>query len=195
MTFAELDLSKLYTYADYFKWKFDERVELIKGKVFQMSPAPNRMHQRVVGELHLRLRLSLKGSTCDVYLAPFDVRLPRKSKKTDTDVITVLQPDLCIICDKSKLDERGCLGAPDVVFEVLSPGNSKKELKLKYEAYEEAGVLEYWIISPQNEWITVHRLVDGRFATSPYYFPGDTVSSSVFPAFSFDPAELFEEPE
>ena len=132
MQLADLDINKIYTYADYYKWKFEERVELIKGKIFEMSPAPNRLHQEIAGKLYLRLGTFLYNNPCKVYIAPFDVRLPRKSKN-DKDITTVLQPDLCVICDPSKLDVRGCIGAPDIVVEVLSPSNNKKELKNKYE--------------------------------------------------------------
>jgi Uma2 family endonuclease len=138
MQLADLDLNKVYTYADYYGWDFEERVELINGKVFAL-PTPNRYHQFIAGQIHLALGIFLRSNPCSVYFAPFDVRLPRKSNK-DEDIITVLQPDLCVICDKSKLsDPRGCLGTPDIVVEILSPSNGKKELKYKYEVYEEVG--------------------------------------------------------
>src|SRR5580692_3473760 len=111
MKFADLDLDKAYTYADYFKWQFEERVELIKGRIFKMTPAPTRMHQKISGVIYNAIYNYLQGKECEVYAAPFDVRLPRKSKE-DKDIITVLQPDICLICDLSKLDDRGCIGAP-----------------------------------------------------------------------------------
>src|ERR1700761_3418608 len=122
MELADLDINKVYSYADYLKWNFKERVELIKGKLFKMSPAPNRMHQKLSVHITGHLWNYLRGNTCNLYSAPFDVRLPRKSAN-DTDIITVLQPDICVICDESKLDDKGCLGAPDIVVEILSPGN------------------------------------------------------------------------
>src|SRR5712675_987740 len=142
----EPDPSLTYTYADYLQWKFEERLELIKGKIFKMSPAPAPFHQRVVSNLNGIFYNALKKKNCQIYPAPFDVRLPVKNKKKDNEVTTVVQPDISIICDESKIDARGCCGAPDLVVEILSPGNSEKEVKLKFELYEEAGIKEYWIV-------------------------------------------------
>jgi len=192
MEFAELDLNKIYSYADYYKWKFEQRVELIKGRIFEMSPAPNRLHQEITGKMYLKLGNFLYNNPCKVYAAPFDVRLPRKSKK-DKDIITVLQPDLCVICDRSKLDKRGCIGAPDIVVEVLSPSNNKKELKNKYEVYEEAGVKEYWVVFPIERTMFVYTLIDGKYTPSKLMVSGDTVTSNILPGFSLDLAELFSE--
>ncbi len=192
MQFAELDLSKSYTYADYFKWRFEERVELIKGKIFKMSPAPNRFHQEVVGSIYMHIRVFLQDKPCKVYVAPFDVRLPRKLNN-DEEIITVLQPDVCVVCDLAKLDKRGCIGAPDIVVEVLSPGNNAKELKNKYNAYEEAGVKEYWVVSPQDQWLRVYTLVDGKFIESPFYTAGDIVTTPILPGFSLDLTVLFKD--
>jgi Uma2 family endonuclease len=191
MKLADLDLSKTYTYADYLQWTFKERVELIKGKLFKMSPAPNRMHQGLSSCLHNELYNFLKGKKCRVYSAPFDVRIPRKTKN-DKDVITVLQPDICVICDESKLDYRGCIGAPDIVVEILSPSNNVTELKNKYEVYEHAGVLEYWVVSPQDKTFLVYTLRDGKYMASRLMVAGDMVHSSVLQGFSIDLADLFE---
>ena len=192
MKFAYLDLNKSYTYADYFKWRFEERVELIKGKIFKMSPAPNRFHQEIAGDIYHYLRVFLEKRACKAYTAPFDVRIPRKSKN-DKNIVTVLQPDVCVVCDLSKLDDRGCIGAPEIVVEVLSPGNNAKELRRKYEIYEEAGVKEYWVVSPQNQWMRIYTLVDGLFHESPYLLAGDKVTSTVLPGFSLDVTELFKD--
>lgn len=191
MVLADLDINKTYTYADYFKWKFEERVELIKGRIFKMSPAPNRRHQRLSGDIYYELRNYLKGKKCEVYVAPFDVRLPRKSKE-DKDIITVLQPDICVICDPSKLDDRGCIGAPDIVVEILSPGNNSKELKNKFEIYEESGVSEYWVVSPQDQTFAVYRLEAGSYQSSRLMVAGDIVTSTVLPGFTLNLSELFE---
>jgi Uma2 family endonuclease len=192
MRFADLDQNKTYTYADYFKWQFDERVELIKGKIFEMSPAPNRFHQKIAGDIYRQIGNFLEGKSCEVYTAPFDVRIPRKSK-SDKEIITVLQPDVCVICDLSKLDKKGCIGAPDIIVEVLSPGNNSKELTKKYEVYEEAGVKEYWVVSPQDQWMRIYTLVDGKFKESPYFVSGSIVTSSILPGFSLDIANLFKD--
>lgn len=154
---SQLDPEKTYTYADYLLWQFEERVELIKGKILQMA-APSRAHQQVSINLSTVLRNAFWKSPCKVFAAPFDVRLPRFSQKKNKDVVTVVQPDLCVICDPSKLDDRGCIGAPDIVVEIISPGNSKREMKDKFVLYEESGVLEYWIVSPIEKSIQVFRL-------------------------------------
>ena len=191
MVLADLDINKTYTYADYFKWKFEERVELIKGRIFKMSPAPNRIHQRLSFEIGNKLYNFLEGKKCEAYSAPFDVRLPRKSKE-DKDIITVLQPDICVICDTSKLDDRGCIGAPDIVVEILSPGNNSKELKNKYEIYEESGVSEYWVVSPQDQTFALYRLEAGTYQSSRLMVAGDIVTSTVLPGFTLNLSELFE---
>lgn len=132
MQFSDLDLTKTYTYADYLNWSFDERIELIKGYIFKMSPAPAELHQRISQKVNNALYNYFYGKPCEVYAAPFDVRLVRKAA-TDKEITTVVQPDICVICDLSKIDKKGCLGAPDIVVEILSPGNNKTELKNKYE--------------------------------------------------------------
>jgi Uma2 family endonuclease len=190
MLLSDIDLTKNYTYADYTKWAIEERLELIKGKIFTMSPAPGSLHQRISQRMSLRLGNFLIGRSCEVFSAPFDVRLPRLSMN-DREIITVVQPDICVICDSSKIDERGCLGAPDIVVEILSPGNNKKELQNKYEVYEEAGVLEYWIIHPQEKTFLKYTLTDGYFVPSRLQTIGDEVTTPVLPGFVLNLDELF----
>lgn len=129
--------------------KFDEHIELIKGKIFKMSPALNTNYQKISLYLILELGNYLRKSGCQLFSAPFDVRLPRKSIE-NKEIITVLQPDLCVVCDPSKIDQKGCLGSPDIVVEILSAGNNRKELDNKFHVYEEALVKEYWIIHPDE---------------------------------------------
>ena len=191
MELADLDLNKIYSYADYFKWQFEDRVELIKGKIFKMSPAPNFDHQVLAGEIYGNLRDFLKKQKCKAFVSPFDVRFPRKSKE-DKDIFTVLQPDVCVVCDTSKYDKRGCVGAPDIVVEILSPSNNEKELKNKFDIYEESGVQEYWIVSPQDKTFLVNRLVDGHYVTSRPMVSGDIVTTTVLPGFEMDLKELFD---
>lgn len=152
LTFNDLDPNGTYTYADYVKWTFEERLELIKGKIFNMSPAPTRRHQKISGKLFTPISNFLDGKPCEVYSAPFDVRLtPLKGKKRkDNQIYTVVQPDICVICDIDKLDDRGCIGAPDLIIEILSPGNTKKEMSDKFQVYEENGVREYWLVEPND---------------------------------------------
>ena len=194
MQFADLDLTKTYTFADYYSWKFAERVELIKGKIFKMSPAPNTFHQQLVGFIYLEIGNFLRKKPCKVFVAPFDVRLPGKSKD-DKEIFTVLQPDICVVCDPSKIDKKGCVGAPDLVVEVLSPGNNAKEIKNKYEQYELAGVKEYWVVSPQNQTVLIHILTDGKYDVMRLKGPGDVITSAVLPDFSLDLTEMFKDSE
>ena len=120
----QLDFNKKYNYSDYILWQFQERVELLKGKLFPMA-APNVNHQRISGNLHLELGLFLRNKQCDLFAAPFDVRLPLSSSKVTADKIdTVIQPDLCVVCDENKLTKQSCVGAPDLIVEILSPSSS-----------------------------------------------------------------------
>lgn len=182
-----------YTYADYLTWDMEEMVELIKGKVFKKAAAaPKRIHQWLAGNLHTELNLFLKGKKCQAYIAPFDVRLPVKSKKDDK-IYTVVQPDICVVCEMEKLDDRGCLGAPDLVVEVLSPGNKQLELQHKYEVYEESGVKEYWLMDPEGQTVLIYTLIDGRYQTSRLMTTGDIVKSSVISEFELDLGIFFTE--
>ncbi len=190
MQLSDLDLSKSYTYADYLNWAIDERIELIKGKIFKMSPAPGSIHQRLSQRMSLKLGIYLIGKRCEIFTAPFDVRLSRKTNN-DRDVTTVVQPDICVICDIEKVDDRGCVGAPDIVVEILSPGNNKKELQNKYEVYEDAGVLEYWIIHPQEKTFMKYILSDGKFIPSKLLTIGDEVTTPVLPGFILSLDDFF----
>ncbi len=134
-----------FTYRDYLHWPDDERWELIDGVAYNMSPAPNRIHQKISGELHRQIANYLIGKQCEVYAAPFDVRLPATGEKND-EITTVVQPDITIVCDKSKLDKKGCKGSPDLVIEILSPYTAKKDMKEKHFLYEKFAVKEYWIV-------------------------------------------------
>ncbi|MBI0398779.1 Uma2 family endonuclease [Cyclobacterium marinum] len=182
-----------YSYADYLSWQMDEMVELIRGKVFrQAAAAPRRIHQEVSMVLSNTLYQFLKGKTCKVYVAPFDVRLPVSSRK-HKDIDTVVQPDLCVVCDRKKLDELGCVGAPDLIIEILSPGNNKKELQLKYAVYEASGVKEYWVIHPDERTLLIYTLETGNYRPSRLYTMGDRVMSEVLLGFELDLDEVFGE--
>jgi Uma2 family endonuclease len=128
-----------------------------------------------------------------VYAAPFDVRLPIQNKKKDDEVTTVVQPDICVICDETKLDDRGCCGAPDLVIEILSPGNSRKEVRLKYDIYEEAGVLEYWLINPVEQNLVAYSLDNsGKFSGGKMYASGDLIYATSIEGLTIPISELFE---
>jgi Uma2 family endonuclease len=186
---SQLDFSKSYSYFDYLSWKFQERVELIRGKVFNMSPAPASRHQRLLGKIGNELYSYLKGNPCEVFYAPFDVRLMRSTD--DKQVTTVVQPDICVICDQSKIDERGCNGAPELVIEILSPGNSNKEMKNKFELYEEAGVVEYWIVDPEKEIILLYFLENGVFTNHRPLIKEDILESKLITGFKLDLNTVF----
>ncbi|WP_413669262.1 Uma2 family endonuclease [Mucilaginibacter sp. Mucisp86] len=190
MQLSDLDVSKTYTYADYLKWTFDERLELIKGKIFKMSPAPGSVHQLISGAIFAELYNYLKGKPCKVFHAPFDVRLNKRSIN-NKDIQTVVQPDISVVCNPLKIDEKGCLGAPDIVVEILSPGNNKKELQNKYEVYEENGVLEYWIIHPSEKTFLRYSLVENRYQASRLLTTGDEVTTPILPGFVLKLDELF----
>lgn len=190
-TVEEPDPSVTYTYADYLKWNFEERLELFRGKIFPLS-APNRKHQEVSRELSLLLGNFLKGKSCRAYAAPFDVRLPVKNRKKDNEVTTVVQPDICVICDETKLDDRGCCGAPDLVVEILSPGNSRKEVRLKHELYEEAGIKEYWIVYPAEESVAVFLLGENnRYGGAAIYAGNEEIQSAAIKGFKINLREIF----
>ena len=187
----EPDPSAIYTYADYLKWQFEERLELFRGKIFKLS-APNTNHQVISRNISGEFFHKLKKTKCECFAAPFDVRLPVKNRKKDDEVTTVVQPDICIICDLSKIDDKGCCGAPDLVIEILSPGNSKKEINLKYELYEEAGVKEYWIVNPVEENIVVFILNKQRKLSGLKMYAGeDTIYSSSVPGLNINVSDIF----
>ena len=186
-----LDLNKSYSYADYLTWKFQERMELIKGRIFKMSPAPRVRHQAISIHLSTRLYNFLAGKDCKGFSAPLDVRLTEKNTRNE-QVTTVVQPDICVICDPDKLDEFGCVGAPDIIVEILSPGNNTKELKNKYEVYEENGVREYWIIHPEEKTFLAYTLGnDGKYVPSALKTIGDKITTPVLPGFILDLEEVF----
>ncbi|WP_163378603.1 Uma2 family endonuclease [Cyclobacterium sp. SYSU L10401] len=182
-----------YSYADYLTWQLDEMVELIKGKVFRSAAAaPRRIHQEISGKVFNKLFNFLEKHPCKVYVAPFDVRLPVKSKKNE-DIYTVVQPDICVICDKSKLDVMGCIGAPDLIVEILSPGSNKKELKNKYEVFEESGVQEYWIIHPDEQTVMTYTLTTGKYIPSRLFTSGDVIESNSIPGYRLDLEYVFKD--
>jgi Uma2 family endonuclease len=152
-----------HTYGEYLTWSDDNREELIDGIAYiREPPAPLRPHQELVGELFYQVRAALEGKPCQVYIAPFDVRLP-KSDEADEKIDTVVQPDVLIVCDHHKLDRRGMRGAPDWLAEVLSPSTASHDQVIKLPVYERAGVREVWLIQPIDRTLTIYRLEDGRY--------------------------------
>lgn len=193
--FSDLDPAAYYSYSNYLKWKFEDRVELIKGKLFKMSPAPSRKHQEVSKNLFLQLGNFLLNKPCKLYAAPFDVRIPTKDQPKEDKVIhNVLQPDLLVVCDLSKLDDKGCIGAPDIVIEILSPGNNTTELRHKYDIYESGGVKEYWIVWPESQSLTRYAMAgDGTFEPTKVLTLGDRFETTILPGLVIEVDRIFEE--
>jgi Uma2 family endonuclease len=174
-----------YTYADYRQWPEDQRWELIDGEIYAMT-APLRIHQDIVTELGRQIGNFLQSKLCKLYIAPFDVRLPHKNEADDR-VDTVVQPDISIICDPSKLDKLGCRGAPDWIIEVLSPSTALKDMNSKRSLYEQHGVQEYWIIHPEDRWIMVYLLNAQATYGKPEIFGMDEpTAAQLFPDFQVD---------
>ena len=188
VSYGQLNPEGVYTYWDYLKWKFEERVELIKGKIFKMSPGPNTLHQRVSFKISWALGSYFNDSPCSIFTAPYDVRLPIPSAQKDT---TVVQPDLIVVCDASKIDEKGCNGAPDLVIEILSPGSSKHDMHTKFYLYEESGVKEYWIIHPLDKIGLIYTLKEGKYIGLPPATEGDQLKSPLFPYLQIDVDSIF----
>jgi Uma2 family endonuclease len=118
----------------------------------------------------------------------------KKSQKANKDIYTVVQPDICVICDKSKLDERGCIGAPDLIVEILSPGNSKKELRTKFALYEESGVKEYWVVFPSEHVLQQYVLNENeKYELKSSFVEDEIFNAHIFPDLQIDLSEIFEE--
>ena len=196
---AQLDPHGTYSYADYLTWKFTEWVELLRGKVVRRMSAPTDQHQAISGDLYFLLKQHLYRQTCQVRYAPYDVRLRplgADPAAADAAVPTVVQPDLCVICDPTKIDRRGCLGPPDLVIEITSPGTAARDWKDKFDLYEESGVGEYWIVEPGEQLIVafVRDVATGRYqAVGEYAEPGP-VPCATLPALGLDWADVFAVP-
>jgi Uma2 family endonuclease len=185
-----------FTYRHYRTWPDEERWELIEGHAWAMSPAPTLWHQDLLGRLHTAFAIFLRGKPCRVFLAPFDVLLPSGDEKDDDEVDTVVQPDLVVYCDKSKLNPKGGRGAPDIAVEILSPSTSKKDQREKFDLYQKHGVREYWIVDAAGAWLCVYRLKESTklFDEGELREEGrdyGPIASRVLEGFSIAPEELF----
>ncbi len=157
-----------------------------------MSPAPSRIHQRLVLDLGSQILAFLRGRQCQVYVAPFDVRLPR-GNELDSEVETVVQPDVAVICDPAKLDDAGCRGAPDWVIEVISPSTGVRDMVQKRDLYERHGVREYWTIDPAERLLTIYRRQsEGRFGPPQTRPARRSQQVSLFPGLHIDLDPPFE---
>ena len=190
-----LDEFKRYTYADYLTWFDDIRRELINGFIHLMS-APMRVHARVSAKLFSSVDafIKKKKGKCHIYYAPFDVRLPLHRSKEDDKIYNVVQPDICVICDLSKLDDKGCIGAPDLIVEVLSPSTLRNDWIYKFNLYELAGVREYWLVDPKEKTVNVFLLQpNGRYGSGTVYECNQKAPVRIFEGLEIDLNELFEE--
>ncbi|WP_462245012.1 Uma2 family endonuclease [Ferruginibacter sp.] len=187
-----------FTYADYLTWNFKERIELIRGKIFKMSPAPSFNHQKIQANIFVAFYNFLNGKPCITVTSPIDVRLKgkpfRKKKLRDDEITTVVQPDIIVVCDEDKLkDNRSVDGAPDLIVEVLSPGNTRTETKYKFDLYEENGVLEYWVVYPEYKQIHVFLLdVNEQYGKPIIYEANENITSLVLKGISIPTNDIFK---
>lgn len=174
-----------HTYGEYLTWPDEVRYELIDGVAYLMAPAPSDRHQSVLGELHLQIGNALRDSPCRVRLAPYDVRLPR-GNEADNEIDTVVQPDLSVFCDKDKIDQRGARGAPDWIIEILSSSTASHDQVRKLRLYEWAGVLEYWLVHPTDEVVTIYRMKEGQYERAEVLEMRGNSSPGIFPEIRID---------
>ena len=190
----DLDESKRYTYADYLTWLDDRRMELFNGFIHLMS-APMRLHAQISQKLNRAIDrfIEKKKGKCHIYYAPFDVRLPKRNETEDDKIYNVVQPDICVVCDLSKLDDKGCIGAPDLIVEVLSPSTVKTDWVYKFNLYETTGVREYWIVDPKAKTINIFLLQpDGKYDLGTVYECNQKAPVHIFEGLEIDLNELFE---
>ncbi len=181
-----------FTYADYLTWPDDERWELIDGEAYDMTPAPTPVHQGITMELSRQLANFFLGKPCKVFAAPFDVRLPKKNE-SDMRTTTVVQPDILVICDSDKIDDRGCRGAPDLAIEVLSPSSVSHDQLRKLNLYESRGVREYWIVHTEGSVMVFHLGDSGRYGRPDTYDRTTKIETPLFPGLSIDLSTVFPE--
>lgn len=182
-----------FTYADMLTWSDHERWELIDGFAYNISPAPSYRHQQISAMLVVLFGSYLEGKPCGIFAAPFDVRLP-KPMEDEMSATTVVQPDLTIVGDRKQLDERGCLGSPTMVIEMLSPATAKKDLREKLHCYEQAGIPEYWIISPADKTLMVFTLDTlGRYGAPVVYGGNEQAPVGVLPGLIIELGRVFAE--
>ena len=191
MSMASPKPDKKYSYADYLQWPDEERWEIIDGVPYDMSPAPSTKHQAISMGLAGQLWSFFRDKECSVFAAPFDVRLPLNDEK-DEEIYNIVQPDLSIICDPSKLDEQGCKGAPDLVIEIISPFTAKKELNEKFNLYERSGIPEYWVVFPKFNVVVVYSLDDEeRYQKSGEFTSDQLLSTKLFPGLEIKLEDVF----
>jgi Uma2 family endonuclease len=186
------ELVHKYTYFDYVTWPADNPIELIDGVPYSMTTAPSRIHQKISGELFRQISNYLQGKTCEVYASPFDVRLTENNDEADEEINNVIQPDISIICDMEKLDDKGCKGTPDLVMEIVSPSSISMDYIKKLYLYEKYSVREYWIIHPIDKIIMVYKLVEnGKYARPEVYQIDELIRIGLFEDLTIFLADVF----
>ncbi len=190
---SQLDPNQSYTYADYLSWQFTEFVELVKGKLLRPMAGPSPRHQQYSTNLVAEIHPFLKGKACRVYAAPFDVRLTTSGGNGDEEIRTVVQPDICVVCDLAKIDSRGCAGPPDWIIEILSPGNAGHDTKTKFDLYQESGVREYWIVFPGINTVTAYVLVKEQYKLAAEYAAPGPMPVATLPGLALEWADLFDD--
>ena len=181
------------TFADCLTWEENDRVEIIDGEVFMMAP-PSSVHQEIAAELTRQFGNYLEGKQCKVYPAPFGVRLFEQDGETPEDVDTVVEPDLSVVCDRSKIDKHGCKGAPDLIIEILSPSSLRHDRFVKLGLYQRAGVREYWIVDPISQTVQVFLLNDvGFLCPHEVYGKEDTAKVNVLDGCLIELSKVFAE--
>jgi Uma2 family endonuclease len=185
-----------YTYADYMSWMDDQRRELYNGVVYDLFSAPSRLHAELSSTLIHRMIgwfIKKRKGKCKVFHAPFDVRLPKNGETAGDKIDTVVQPDICVVCDPKKLDDAGCIGAPDLIVEVQSPSTGKRDLNEKFHLYEEAGVREYWVVFPKEKTTVFLLQENGKFDQGTTYVYGAKVESTIFKGLEVDLKKLLDD--
>lgn len=181
-----------YTFADVLTWEEGENIEIINGEAFMMA-TPSRIHQKIIMELSRQLANYLEGKSCEVYPAPFGVRLFEQDGDSPVNVDTAVEPDISVVCDRSKLDEHGCKGAPDMIIEVLSPSTRRHDRLVKLNLYQRAGVREYWIADPDNESVQVFTLDGGAWKLREDYGREDVAKVNVLEGCFIELDKVFSE--
>jgi len=169
-----------YSYKDYKTWGEEERWELIKGVPYAMSPSPQRRHQALVVQFISQLDTFFRGKPCRPLTVPVDVFFPEGEEDLDS-IKTIVQPDILVVCDPSKLIEEGVRGAPDFIVEILSPATALKDQSEKKELYEKKGVREYWVVNPHTLETFVYLLQDGSYGLPRAYSLRASVDVTIFP--------------
>ena len=182
-----------YTFADCLTWPENERIELIDGEAVMMS-LPSTVHQKISGELFRQLANFLEGKKCEVFFAPFGVRLFEKDGDSPENVDTMVEPDISVICDRDKLDRHGCKGAPDLIVEILSPSTQRRDRLIKLELYQRAGVREYWLVSPEEQTVQVLLFTNGLLLPRELYKKGDVAKVNVLEGCFLELEKVFPGP-